>query len=54
MLTGNLTVNTQESEVMCFNSRSDSRLPPLHYDGMQLSYTDAFKYLGMVCDKKSI
>jgi len=37
MLTGNLylTVNTQKSEVMCFNSRSDNRLPPLYYDGTQ-------------------
>ena len=39
---------------MCFNSRSDSRLPPLYYDGTQLSYTDTFKYLGMVCDKNII
>ena len=48
-----LTVNTQHSEVMCFNFRSYNRLPPLYYDGMQLSYTDTFKYLpvGMVCDK---
>jgi len=33
---------------MCFNSRSDNRLPSLYYDGTQLSYTDTFKYLGMV------
>ena len=46
-----LMVNTQKSEVMCFNSRSGNRLPPLYYDGTQLSYTDTFKYLGMVCDK---
>ena len=38
---------------MCFNSRSDNRLPPLYYDGTQLSYTDTFKYLGMVCDKNT-
>ena len=44
-------VNTHKSEVMCFSSRSDNRLPPLYYDGTQLSYTDTFKYLGMVCDK---
>ena len=46
-----LTVNTHKSEVMCFNSRSDNRLPPLYYDGTQLSYTDTFKYLDMLCDK---
>ena len=46
-----LTVNTHKSEVMCFKSGSDNRLPPLYYDGTQLSYTDTFKYLGMVCDK---
>ena len=38
-----LTVNTHKSEVMCFNSRSDNRLPPLYYDGIQLTYTDTFK-----------
>jgi hypothetical protein len=32
--------------IMCFNSRSDNRLPPLYYGGTQLSYTDTFKYLG--------
>jgi len=42
-----ITVNTQMSEVMCFNSYT-SNLPPLFYDGAQLSYTDSFKYLGMV------
>ena len=46
-----LTVNTHKSEVMCFNSRSDNRLPPLYYDGTQLLYTNTFKYLGMVCNK---
>ena len=46
-----LTVNTHKYEVMCFNSRSDNRLPPLYYDGTQLSYTDTFKYLDMMCDK---
>jgi hypothetical protein len=46
-----LTLYTHKSEVMCFNSRSDNHLPPLYYDGTQLSYTDTFKYLGMVCDK---
>eukprot|EP00983_Pelagomonas_calceolata_P076757 1153554-Pelagomonas_calceolata.AAC.5 len=45
-----LTVKTLKSEVMCFNSRSDN-LPPLHFDGTQLPYTDTFKYFGMVCDK---
>ena len=48
-----LTVNTHKSEVVCFNSRSGNRLPPLYDDGIQLSYTDTFKYLKeMVCDKK--
>ena len=46
-----LTVNTHKSEVMCFNSRSDNCLPPFYYDGTQLSYTDTFKYLDMMCDK---
>jgi len=45
-----LTVNTQKSEVMCFNSRSDD-LPTLYYDGTPLPYTNEFKYLGMLCDK---
>ena len=47
-----LTVNTQKSEVMCFNSRPGSVLPPLFFDGTQLPYTDTdtFEYLGMVCD----
>jgi len=35
---------------MSFNTRSDN-LPPLHFDGTQLLYTDNFKYLGMVFDK---
>ncbi len=43
-----LAVNTQKSEVMCFNSYT-SNLPPLFYDGAQLPYTDSFKCLGMVC-----
>jgi len=43
-----LTVNAQKSEVMCFNSYT-SNLPPLFYDGVQLLYTDSFKYLGTVC-----
>ncbi len=45
-----LTVNTQKSEVMCLNSYT-SNLPPRFYDGVQLPYTDSFKYLGMVCDR---
>jgi len=44
-----LTVNTQKSEVMCFNFHINN-LPPLFYDGA-LPYTDPFKYLGMVCDR---
>ena len=47
-----LTVNTQKYEVMCFNSRPGSFLPPLSFDGTQLPYTDTFKYLGMVCDRQ--
>jgi len=35
---GSLTVNTQKSEVMCFNSYN-SNLPPLFYHGAQLPYT---------------
>jgi len=46
-----LIVNTQKSEIICFNSRSDT-LPPLYFDGTPLPYTDTFKYLGMVCDKQ--
>jgi len=45
-----LTVNTQKSEVMCFNSYT-SNLPPLFYYGAQHPYTDSFKFLGMVCDR---
>ena len=47
-----LTVNTQKSEVMCFNSRPGSVLPPLFFDGTQLPYTDTFKFLGMACDRQ--
>jgi hypothetical protein len=36
---------------MCFNSNSEN-LPLLYFDGAMLSYTDSFKYLGMVCDKQ--
>ncbi len=35
---------------MCFNYYT-SNLAPLFYDGAQLPYTDAFKLLGMVCDR---
>jgi len=45
-----LTVNTQNSEVMCFYSYT-SNLPLLFYDGAQLPYSNSFKYLGMVCDR---
>jgi len=31
-----LTVKLQKSEVMCFNSRPGSFLPPLFFDGTQL------------------
>jgi len=48
--TKSLTVNTQKSELMYFNSYT-SNLPPLFYDGAQLPCTDSFKYLGMVCDR---
>jgi hypothetical protein len=47
-----LTVITQKSEVMCFNSRPGSFLPPLFFDGTQLPYTDTFKFLGMACDRQ--
>jgi hypothetical protein len=47
-----LTVNTQKSEVMCFNSRTGSFLSPLFFDGTQLPYSDTFKCLGMVCDRQ--
>eukprot|EP00983_Pelagomonas_calceolata_P019769 624338-Pelagomonas_calceolata.AAC.1 len=45
-----LAVNTKKSEVVCFNSRADT-LPRL-YDGDSLPYTESFKYLGMVCDRR--
>eukprot|EP00983_Pelagomonas_calceolata_P016856 530778-Pelagomonas_calceolata.AAC.1 len=45
-----LAVNTQKSEVVCFNSRI-VRLPPLLFDGDSLSNTNLFRYLGMVCNK---
>ena len=47
-----LTVNTQKSEVMCFNSRPGSYLHLLFFDGTQLSCTDTFNYLGMVCNRQ--
>ncbi len=45
-----LTLNTQKSEVMYFDSYTGN-LPPLFYDGAQLPYTDSFKYLVMVCER---
>jgi len=39
-----LTVHTQKPEVMWFNSRPGSFLPPLFFGGTQLPYTDTFKY----------
>eukprot|EP00983_Pelagomonas_calceolata_P003167 103638-Pelagomonas_calceolata.AAC.1 len=45
-----LVVNTQKSQVMCFNSRS-TNLPSFFYDGSPLPYTHHFKYLGMMFDK---
>ena len=50
--TKSLTVNTQKSEVMCFNCRPGSFLPLLFFDGVQLPYSDTLKYLGMVCDRQ--
>jgi hypothetical protein len=47
-----LTVNTEKSEVMCFNSRPGSFLPPLFFNGTQLPYTDTLLYLSMVCDRQ--
>jgi hypothetical protein len=29
-----------------------SFLPPLFFDGVQLPYSDTFKYLGMMCDRQ--
>eukprot|EP00983_Pelagomonas_calceolata_P006123 203998-Pelagomonas_calceolata.AAC.1 len=46
-----LTINTNKSEVVSFNSRAGA-LPQLLYDGDSLPYTDSFKYLGLVCDKR--
>jgi hypothetical protein len=46
-----LTVNTQKTEVMCFNYKSEN-LSPLYFDGVLLPYTDSFTYLGMMCDKQ--
>jgi len=46
-----LTVNTKKTEVVCFNSRS-TNLHSLMYDGDRLPYSESFKYLGMVCDKR--
>ena len=45
-----LVVNTQKSQIVCFNSRS-TNLPSFLYDGSPLPYTDHFKYLGMIFDK---
>jgi hypothetical protein len=45
-----LVVNTQKSQVICFNSRTDN-LPTFLYDGSPLPYTDQFKYLGMMFDR---
>jgi hypothetical protein len=47
-----LTVNTQRFEVMCYNSRPGSFLPPLFFIGTQPPYPDTFKCLGMVCDRQ--
>jgi len=44
-----LTVSTQKSEVMCFNSYAIN-LPPLFNDGAQLPCTDSFRLLGMICE----
>ena len=45
-----LVVNTKKTQIICFNSRS-CNLPSFFYDGSLLSYTDQFKYLGMVCNR---
>ena len=45
-----LTVNTQKSVIVCFNSRG-SNLPVFLYDNEQIPLSDHFKYLGMFCDK---
>eukprot|EP00983_Pelagomonas_calceolata_P001405 47474-Pelagomonas_calceolata.AAC.1 len=46
-----LTVITKKYEVVRFKSRADT-LPQLLYDGDSFPYTDSFKDLGMVCDKR--
>eukprot|EP00983_Pelagomonas_calceolata_P057963 1145300-Pelagomonas_calceolata.AAC.2 len=44
------TVNTQKSEMVCFNSRTDS-IPPLVYENGLLPYSGTFRHLGMFFDK---
>ena len=48
-----LSVNTAESEVVHFNSKSVSPLHnPFTYDGVVLPEKDRFKYLGMLLDRR--
>ena len=44
-----LTVNTEKSKILVFNSRKDS--PCIYYDGVKLEVVDEFKYLGMIFNR---
>ena len=45
-----LTVNSQKSVIVCFNSRTDN-FPPFFYGNDILPMSDYFKYLGMLLDR---
>eukprot|EP00983_Pelagomonas_calceolata_P047132 1140490-Pelagomonas_calceolata.AAC.1 len=45
-----LTVNTNKSVIVCFNSKTDN-WPPLLYDGEVLRYSNTLCYLGMQFEK---
>ncbi len=47
--TKGLTVNTEKSKILVFNSRKDS--PCIYYDGIKLEVVDEFKYLGMIFNR---
>ena len=42
-----LTVNTDESKLMCFAKRRPTMLPTLYYEENQLGWVTEFKYLGV-------
>eukprot|EP00983_Pelagomonas_calceolata_P109410 1159554-Pelagomonas_calceolata.AAC.9 len=48
-----LTASLFISVVICFNSRTENS-PHLVYDNEVLPYSDTFRYLGMIFDKKNI